>query len=128
MVKPFPSRKVEIIMLDMNYYDGLSIVYNVECVNDRVKVYAHVTSEDFAVDSIIKTADVLSCAWSVYNEMYPYSNSKNHCWLLTTNLEDAVDLLQLQDRYSEFVLGVLHKYISKRLRKEFLNDNQRNEK
>ena len=123
MVKPFPSRKVEIIMLDMNYYDGLTIVYNVECVNDRVKVYAHITSEDFAVDSTIKTADVLSCAWSVYNECYPYSNSNNHCQMPTTNLEDAVDLLQLRDKYSEFVLGVLHKYISKRLRREFLNDD-----
>lgn len=112
-----------IIMLDMNYYDGLTIVYNVECVNDRVKVYAHITSEDFAVDSTIKTADVLSCAWSVYNECYPYSNSNNRCQMPTTNLEDAVDLLQLRDKYSEFVLGVLHKYISKRLRREFLNDD-----
>ena len=106
-------------MLDMNYYDGLTIIYNVECNDGAVRVYAHIMSEDFMVDATIKTADVLSCAWSVYNEAYPYSNSKNRHQMPTTNLEDAVDLLQLQDKYSEFVLGVLHKYISKRLRKEF---------
>lgn len=106
-------------MLDIDWYDGLSIVHDIDCTDGAVKVYAHIMSEDFMVDATIKSADVLSCAWSVYNECYPYSNSKNRHQMPTTNLEDAVDLLQLRDRYSEFVLGVLHKYISKLLRKEF---------